>query len=140
MKHIITSLIILIGGIHLGAQGIDFFEGTWEEALEKARMEQKVIFVDAYATWCGPCKRMAKNVFTNSEVGAFYNSNFINMKLDMEQEEGMEFRQKYPVQAFPTLYYIDYTGEVVQQVRGAQQKDGFIQLGRNALGQDRSYR
>ena len=65
-------------------QGIDFHHGTWKEALAEAQKQDKLVFIDAYAKWCGPCKKMAKNVFTLSEVGDFYNENFINVKLDME--------------------------------------------------------
>lgn len=143
MKRLLIFSLILMGLSALqppaNAQGIDFFQGTWEEALEEAKAQQKVIFVDAYAVWCGPCRRMANNVFTHSKVGSFYNENFINLKLDMEAEENMTFRQKYPVSAFPTLYYIDFTGEVVQQVRGAQDVEGFLNLGSAALNKiDRS--
>ncbi|MEL7122782.1 MAG: thioredoxin family protein [Bacteroidota bacterium] len=121
------------------AQGIDFFEGSWNEALAEAKKQGKVIFVDAYAVWCGPCKRMSKMVFTDNEVGEFYNKNFVNVKLDMERGEGLEFRKKYPVTAFPTLFYIDYDGKVVQQIRGALQAKDFIQVGQGALGKaDRS--
>ncbi len=123
----------------LHGQGIDFLHGSWEEALELAKQQEKIIFVDAYAVWCGPCKRMAKTVFTDPEVGAFYNEHFINMKLDMEQGEGLKFREKYPVSAFPTLFYIDYTGEVVLQVKGFQKSDAFIEWGKKALSRvDRS--
>jgi thiol-disulfide isomerase/thioredoxin len=118
----------------LTAQGIEFFEGSWEEAVAKAKAEEKLIFVDAYASWCGPCKRMAKNVFPNDRVGEFYNKNFVALKWDMEKDpHGIKFRQKYPVNAFPTLYYIDFTGEVVQNVRGAQMVEQFIELGKKAL-------
>jgi len=117
----------------LGAQGIDFFHGTFEEALAKAKEEGKPIFVDAYAVWCGPCKRMAKMVFTDQKVGEFYNANYVNMKLDMEKGEGLKFRQKYPVSAFPTLFYISSSGEVLQKVKGAQPVDGFIKLGESVL-------
>ena len=57
--------------------GIQFFTGTWDEALEKAKEENKLIFLDAYASWCGPCKRMSKSVFTDEKVGEFFNANFI---------------------------------------------------------------
>ena len=67
------------------SQGIEFFHGSWEEALEEAKKQEKVIFIDAFATWCGPCKRMAREVFPNEKVGEFYNRHFINMKLDMEK-------------------------------------------------------
>jgi thioredoxin-related protein len=139
MKKLYLLLCFLPMTALVNAQGISFFHGSWEEAIEEAKKQDKIIFIDAYAEWCGPCKRMARNVFTNDRVGEFYNSNFINLKLDMEKGEGLTFRQKYPVSAFPTLFYIDYTGEVVQQTRGAKDVDGFINLGKAALSKiDRS--
>lgn len=134
MKYgLLLSFLILTLGPAL-AQGIEFFPGSWEEAIAKAKAEDKLIFVDAYASWCGPCKRMSANVFPNDRVGEFYNKNFVSLKWDMEKDDyGIKFRQKYPVSAFPTLYYIDFTGEVVQNIRGAHQVDQFIELGRTAL-------
>ena len=71
-------LLSLFFGLQIHANaGITFFEGTYEEALELAKSERKIILIDAYASWCGPCKVMAKNVFTQAEVGDFYNNNFI---------------------------------------------------------------
>ena len=120
MRILTLISLFVIAAISLDAQGISFFKGTWEEALEEAKKQDKIIFVDAYAVWCGPCKRMSNNVFPHEKVGQFYNKNFINMKLDMERGEGLKFRKQYPVAAFPTLFYIDYTGELVMKVRGAQ--------------------
>ncbi|MCB0579855.1 MAG: thioredoxin family protein [Phaeodactylibacter sp.] len=133
------KLKVLIGWMVLFAapafgQGIDFFQGSWEEALEEAKKQEKVIFIDAYTTWCGPCKRMSREVFPNEKVGEFYNRHFINMKLDMEKGEGLAFRKTYPVSAFPTLFFIDGNGEVVDKVRGAQDVDGFLKLGEKILG------
>lgn len=139
MKHIAIIAFLFSGLTAINGQGIEFFHGTWAEALEEAKKQDKVIFVDAYAEWCGPCKRMAKNVFTDKSVGDFYNANFINMKLDMEKGEGKKFRQKYPVSAFPTLFFIDYTGDLVAKIKGAQQVEPLIALGKSALGKvDRS--
>lgn len=139
MKYLSFALFLVLSSTLNAQDGIDFFHGTWEEAKEKARKEDKVIFVDAYAVWCGPCKRMAKNVFTQKSVGEFYNKYFINMKLDMEKGEGLEFRKKYPVSAFPTLFYIDYDGTIIQKVKGAQTVDNFLKLGQSVLNKiDRS--
>ncbi len=132
-KLFIIAPLLFLCSFLLG-QGIEFFHGTWNEALEEASKQGKIIFVDAYAVWCGPCKRMAKNTFTNKEVGDFYNQNFINMKLDMERGEGLTFRKKYPVSAFPTLYFIDADGEVVQKAKGALDANRFLNLGRTVLG------
>ncbi len=136
--HLMTAFFAVLA-TGLRAEGMRFFEGAWEEALAEARRLDRIIFVDAYAVWCGPCKKMAAEVFPDDKVGEFYNKHFVNVKLDAEKGEGLKFREKYPVSAFPTLFYIDYTGEVIQQVKGAQQVDGFIELGRKALSRvDRS--
>ena len=130
MKKIIFLFItIVLVSAQLDAQGIKFFKGTWEEALEKAKAEEKIIFVDAYAVWCGPCKRMAQQVFPKKKVGDFFNTNFINIKMDMERGEGLTFRKKYPVSAFPTLFFIDSNGKVVHKQKGAQQVEGLLKLG-----------
>jgi len=133
MKQLIFSLLVLFAATSVQAGGIDFFHGTWEEALEKAKKEDKLIFVDAFTTWCGPCKRMAKQVFPHNEVGDFYNKNFVSMKIDMEKIPGRKFQKKYPVSAFPTLYYIDGDGKVAHVTKGGKSPEQFIQLGRMAI-------
>ncbi|MEO0724139.1 MAG: thioredoxin domain-containing protein [Bacteroidota bacterium] len=136
MKNNLLLLLALCLSLQLAtAQGIDFFKGDWEAALAQAQSQDKLIFVDAYATWCGPCKRMAAEVFPDEKVGAFYNRNFVSLKIDMEAPENAEFAAKYPVAAFPTLYYMDAEGEVIQSVKGAQKSDQFIRTGANALAQ-----
>lgn len=115
------------------AQGIEFFHGTWEEALAKSEAEDKLIFVDAYASWCGPCKAMARNVFPVAEVGDYFNSNFINMKFDMEKEESTEFRKTHRVSAYPTLLFINGKNEVVHKSVGGKQVKTLIGAGNSAL-------
>jgi len=99
----------------------------------EAEKTDKLVFIDAYAKWCGPCKRMAKEVFTLQEVGDFYNENFINVKLDMEVEDGMSFGKKYPVSAYPTLFFINSQGEVIKKIKGGQQGDQLIAHGKTAI-------
>ncbi len=132
MKSYLTVLTVIFC-LGLQAQGIEFFHGTWEQALEQSKKEGKPIFVDAYAKWCGPCKRMAATTFKDAEVGAFFNKNFINVKMDCEEPEGITFRRKYPVSAYPTLYFIDENGEVIHSSVGAKDVKGLIKLGEFAL-------
>jgi len=133
--RIITSFIFFcLFTFQVGAQGIEFFHGSFDEALEMAQKEGKVIFIDAYTTWCGPCKRMAKNTFPDPAVGEFFNANFVNMKIDMEKGEGRKFKAKYPVQAFPTLYFIGGDGEVVHRQKGAQDAVNFLKIGKHVIG------
>ena len=113
------------------AEGIRFTEAAWKDILKKAKAEKKVIFLDAYASWCGPCKLLQKNVFTKKAVGDFYNEKFINVKMDMEKGEGPALAQVYPLEAYPTLLFIDGNGRVLKKVLGLQTPDDLIAIGKS---------
>lgn len=133
VKKLSFGLLFFISAVlSIQAQGIQFFEGTWKDAMAKAKSEDKLLFVDAYAKWCGPCKAMSKNVFTQQAVGDYFNANFINLKLDMEETDGITFGHKYPVSAYPTLFFLDGDGKVVKSIKGGQQPDGLIAHGNDA--------
>ena len=110
--------------------GIQFTPGSWAEILKKAKAEKKIIFFDAYTTWCGPCKLLQKNVFTRADVAEVFNKNFINVKFDMESGEGPKLAQKYPLEGYPTLFFIDPNGDVVKQVIGYQNPETLIKIGK----------
>ncbi len=129
-----ATALVFASAAPLCAQGIRFFEGKWPEAQAKAKAEERLIFADAYASWCGPCKRMAATVFTDPKVGEFFNENFVNVKYDMEKPENAEFARKYPVSAYPTLMILDADGKVVQKHVGAMTAEGLIAFGQKALG------
>ena len=113
-------------------KGIKFYEGTWEEALAKAAKEDKYIFLDAYAAWCGPCKVMAKREFVKEEVGDYFNKNFINFMMDMEKDpEGKRLGNKYEITAYPTLFIINANEEVVKQVIGYHKGKELITFGKS---------
>ena len=136
MKTVIITILISsisTGAFGQGKNGIQFFEGTWEEALALAKKEHKIIFVDAYASWCGPCKRMAKTVFVDETVGKFYNRHFINVKMDMEKGQGPKFAQKYGVSSYPTLFYIDEAAKIINLSKGAKNTEQFVALGKATL-------
>ena len=85
MKKLITVFFVqfalMISLFGQESKGINFLHNKmWAEALQMAREQNKLIFLDAYTTWCGPCKMLAKNVFTDSQVGEVYNNKFINDK------------------------------------------------------------
>ena len=130
---IITTIICISLSSTTFAQGIKFEEGTWALVKEKAKKENKLIFVDAFATWCGPCKWMAANVFTNDTVGKFYNANFINYTIDVEKGEGIAFAKEYAIKAMPTLLFINDKGEVVHRALGSRESKSFVWLGEKAL-------
>ena len=134
MRTLITSLVLTLGTVGAAfAGGIEFFQGSFDEALAAAEEQGKLVFVDAYAVWCGPCKRMSNQVFPREDVGAFYNDNFVALKLDMERGEGKKFGREFPVSSYPTMLYIAPDGELVQRVVGAQTPENLIKQGRLAL-------
>ncbi len=133
MKRLLALLAFILTGTFAFATGIEFFEGSLEDAKKKAIEEERIIFIDAYTTWCGPCKRMAKSVFTQESVGNFYNENFINMKIDMEKGKGPQIARQYRVRSYPTLLFVDGNGEVVHLAVGAKKPDDFIKLGEMVL-------
>lgn len=116
-----------------GDQGIVFVTGSWQQMLEKAKKEKKLIFMDCYTTWCGPCKMLARDVFTNSEVAAFFNDKFVNVKVDMEKGEGKSLKDRYEVHAYPTLNFIDGNGELVHCVVGGVDTSTLLQQAHMAL-------
>ncbi len=131
-KALLFTLLLTLP-IQSLAQGIKFEETNWEQIIGKAKAENKLVFLDAYASWCGPCKWMAREVFTQEEVGKFYNENFVCAKIDMEKGEGVELAKKYGVNAYPTFLYIQPSGEIVYKALGGREAKEFIQVGKNAL-------
>ncbi|MCB0516910.1 MAG: thioredoxin family protein [Chitinophagales bacterium] len=139
-KPIIAFLFIFAMSIvsPIKAQ-MNFFEGTWAEALALAKKENKFIVLDAHTSWCGPCKKMKKEIFPQTEVGDFYNKNFINVAIDMEKGEGPELDKQYNVQFYPTFLYFNPQGELVHKTLGFKKADEFIEDGKNALDENRQY-
>ncbi|SDJ17296.1 Thioredoxin-like domain-containing protein [Chryseobacterium jejuense] len=131
MKKIVILSTLFIGAL-AWAQGIKFEDGNFASILAKAKKENKLIFVDAYASWCGPCKLMVKNIFPLKNVGDYYNSHFINAKIDMEKGEGIELAKKYNVKAFPTYLFIDGNGEAIHRTLGYVEEKDFIQFAMDA--------
>jgi thiol-disulfide isomerase/thioredoxin len=132
-KAIITGVIGLVFASLTYGQGIEFFHGTFAEAVEKAKKEDKLVFMDAFAEWCGPCKRMAATVFKEEKVGNFFNQNFVNVKMDMEKGEGQALSGRFNVSAYPTLLFINGKGELVQAGVGGLMSEEFLNLAKNAL-------
>ncbi len=114
-------------------KGIVFVDAAWNQLLAKAKSENRLIFMDAFTTWCGPCKMMAKNVFPDDQVAALYNRNFINVAMDMEKGEGIILKEQYKVNAYPTYLFINGDGETIHKIVGEHSIAQFIQGGLDAL-------
>lgn len=128
--HVLIVCLTLSTGMYGQKAGIQFVPNTlsFKEILEKAQKENKPIFIDAYAEWCGPCKKMDREVFVISSVGDVYNAKFINVKMDMEKGEGPELAKKFGIQAYPSYLFLDSDGGMLHRSVGFQQPDAFIEL------------
>lgn len=113
--------------------GIAFHKGTWDEALQLAKKEARPIFLDIYASWCGPCKMLKFRTFPNEEVGEFYNANFINVAVDGEKGEGVELARKYNIQGYPSLIYIDSNGQLIAKTAGYRNPKQLIDIGKQII-------
>lgn len=137
MKSIFTCLFLFVV-ISLHAQEEINFNSSWSEAKEKAVKSNQLIFIDCYTSWCAPCKWMEKNVFILPAVAQYYNSNFVNLKLDMEKGEGIEMRKKYNVQSFPTYLFVNTAGDVVHRTASRMEAEAFLAEAKRAVDPKRN--
>lgn len=138
-KHLILSLLQLYFVLVASSQGVDFKKAKdWAEIINKAKKENKLIFVDCYTTWCGPCKKMDKTTFQDSEVAKFMNANFVSHKLQMDVTKNddeytkswantaVEWQQKYQINSYPTYLIFDSNGNPIDRASSYQEADQFL--------------
>lgn len=119
---------------------------TWEEAVQQNAKNPKKIFVDVYTDWCGWCKKMDKEIFTDKEVAKYMNEEFYCVKLNAEQKESIKYNGKEfkYVQAgnrgynalalallnnrpsFPSFIVLSLQEQVVKRLIGYQQKSQLL--------------
>lgn len=134
MKKLLIGLACLTS-VYATAQDreIAFKDADWKTQLATAKKENKLIFFDAYTSWCGPCKMMAKDVFTKNDVADMFNNTFHNVKYDMEKGEGPALKDKFGVSAYPTYLFINGDGEVVHKIVGGMPAPEFMAEAAKAL-------
>lgn len=139
-KILILGTALLCGFLcRVAAQGVEFRDLTFGQALEQARTENKLVFMDCYTSWCGPCKNMLKNVFTLPEAGEFMNAHFVCVKYDMEKGEGIGLKKQFAVRAFPTFFIIRPDGTVQHRLAGGSQWERFRERVARGLEETTSY-
>jgi len=113
--------------------GIRFIEDDWDKALLNARTGHKRIFMDAYASWCGPCKLLKRTSFKNDSAARFFNDHYINLAMDMEKGIGPQLLEKFSISAYPTLLILDENGEVLHRSVGYIPVSKLIEFGQTGL-------
>ena len=132
-KLLYTIFLTLIILPPTQAQGIKFKKGDYKNLIQKAQKKKKLLFIDAYASWCKPCKMMEKDIFPLKEVGHYYNKQFICSKIDVESPQGVAFSTKHKIESIPTFYYKTGTGEIIfKKVGGTDDAIKFIEYGQTA--------
>jgi thioredoxin 1 len=91
---------------------------TLADAKQSATEAGKPIFVDLSAVWCGYCKKMKKNVYTDAAVAQAMNAGYIPLALDGEKSEGAELVSTLGINGFPTLLILDAQGSVLKKNTG----------------------
>ena len=133
-----TILMVVFGNMVAQDRSIRFEEGSYQEALNKAKKENKLLFVDCYTSWCGPCKMLANEVFTNNEVADYFNANFVSLKVDCEKGEGPALREQFGVSSYPTLLFINGDGKIVNKILGASKQPHFLTKVKEGLNSENS--
>jgi len=126
MKQVFGFLLLaLAAGATAQNRQIIFEHDLSPQLLAQAKQQNKLVFVDCYTVWCGPCQGMAKTVFTQDSVADFFNTKFVNVKLDMEKE-GKDKMEKYKIGAFPSFLLLDGDGHLLYKFVGGMSSGEFM--------------
>lgn len=136
MKKWMSILLIAIAQISY-AEKMDFIDNDWAKARAAAKEQNKYLFVDAYTDWCGWCKVMDKNTFSQDSVAEFMNKNFVSLKLEMEHNYGIKVAMKYRVASFPSYLVFSPDGRLVYRLMGYMEATPFINKIKEALNPER---
>ena len=144
LKKYFLWLIFTTGILTAGAQNasksntkkpnsIIFIDGSFKDALKQAAAQNKYIFVDAYASWCGPCQLLKATTFHDRKTADFYNGNFVNISIDMEKGEGPMLASAWGITAYPTLIIFDAKGNALLGTMGYMGAADLIKFGKQAI-------
>ncbi len=126
MKKLFLCLLFAAGAITASQAQVAFETKSTDAVREMAVAQKKLVFIDLYATWCGPCKAMERDVFSDKSVGEFINKRFIAAKYDIDQTTGRQLLQKYGNGSVPTYLIFDTEGNLLGRIVGGSKAETFI--------------
>lgn len=140
MKKIILILLAaLFCQQYTHAQGVEFVEAPLKTILSQAKKQKKLVFVDCYTSWCGPCASMARNIFPQKVCGDYFNATFVSTKFDMEKGEGATLQKTWKCIAYPTFIILNADGKEITRLTGASPTaEAFVEKVKNALDPSKS--
>lgn len=127
-RIVLLGISLFISSSLFSQNNIDFIVNQFDKALEEAKNTDKDIFIDTYAPWCVPCKKMDK-VFKNKKLASYYNEHFINVKIDVDRLDGKEIASKYDIVFLPTMLIVDKNGYVKLRIDGLKNAQELLNLG-----------
>lgn len=143
---LIIVIVALLGEVHMiSAQNkkktnieapsheVIFTDGKWEEIAEKAKKNGRYIFVDAYTTWCAPCRQLKNVTFKEKNVAEYFNFNFINYTVDVEKGQGKDLAEKWDITAYPALLFFTPEGKMVMKWTGYVGAEQLVEIGKQAV-------
>lgn len=125
MKRFALMLLLLLGAASAGAQ-VRFSTRSTDAVRRMAIEQQKLVFIDLYATWCPPCQMMEREVFSRSDVGEFMANRFVCAKYDVDKTTGRELLKRYGSRSVPLYLVFDTEGELLGRIRGAAPAEEFM--------------
>ena len=126
MRVAIFALFVSFATFASVASGAMWQDGSLSDATARAARDNKLVFVDVYATWCGPCQDMDTDVYPRAEVNRLLTSDFVALRRDGERGEGLSIAQRYHVLGFPTMLVLDGNGAEIDRVTGGMSANDLV--------------
>lgn len=127
-RFICTTYLLLFPFWAVAQKQVNFRpDYSLEKAIQVAQIEDKNIFIDTYAPWCGPCKLMDLE-FQDEKLAEFLNKKYINIKINMDSAYGPAVKRKYDVFFLPTLLIVDKYGNIKYASEGALNSNELLAL------------
>ncbi|NOX57362.1 MAG: thioredoxin family protein, partial [Planctomycetes bacterium] len=118
------ALLVLLVCPSVFAVDKAFVPLSFDKACQKAEADGKLVFIDFYTTWCGPCKMMDKSTFTDEGVINWLKENTIALKVDAEKE--VELAERFKINSYPTLLFAKADGTEAGRFVGLHQPAEFL--------------